>query len=433
MKIIPILKEVLLNEVSESLIKKLVAKFQKEESSLSEDDIRYALDSFERIKNSLEPNERDITKYDWVDLVSVLDLEDKTTVSRKDRLQIQNAAKIHEDNSIKIYKAKTHKTCLALGKGHAFCISMKIPAFFQNYSHIRAQDKFEKLIDRSKAKSRFHIKQTNDDIPYPTAPIAGTIYFVRDKTKEPELTSKGSHNFKDPDYLIVIVAKQLINDKGEFHPEIRYEVTNANNQNLNEFDGTLSWNSVVGMYPKLRGKEKYFKVEKADEFEKQRLKVASNIGQRINELLISELGPTAVEVTGTAHTVNDLSWLLRPYHKNPTTGDIADYTRKLASYYKTGEIRAISVNNKKCYNESSNEYFNIIKSPRGITFQTEADKKRAFKAVEYDVKAFHRDVPCLSMVLVVQKLTDKQKKLIKKILAILVSTSHEISKIVKKT
>ena len=72
MKLLNILNGTLIVEVSESLKKKLLDKFKLETQDTEKDILEY-IESFEKYQRSLPADQRDITRYDFKTLKSLID------------------------------------------------------------------------------------------------------------------------------------------------------------------------------------------------------------------------------------------------------------------------------------------------------------------------------------------------------------------------
>jgi len=94
-------KTMMLLEVSAGTIKKMIGKFKKEDPNLNEPEAIKLLDDFERIKQALNPNDRDITKYTFQRLKDTVEnYETKKSVknTEKDAFTLLKSKGVKVDN-----------------------------------------------------------------------------------------------------------------------------------------------------------------------------------------------------------------------------------------------------------------------------------------------------------------------------------------------
>jgi len=73
MKFSNIIYEMILREYNEKLLNQIIKKFQEEAPGLDTNIIRIYINRFVQIKNSPNVTEKDITKYTWKQLETVVD------------------------------------------------------------------------------------------------------------------------------------------------------------------------------------------------------------------------------------------------------------------------------------------------------------------------------------------------------------------------
>jgi cytidyltransferase-like protein len=205
------LGEGLLLEYSEGLIKKIIQKYQSEQPGLSDEDIRTGIIEFDKIKDKLDSNKRDITKYNWNTLQSTIQSNQSTRIKagkiNKNNVEGDVNLVYNKDN-IRVYKADSKKACVKYGNGYSFCISA-----------------------RSKDNQFDYYRYGNDDdIP------AGLPYFVFDDNKSFAKNEDG--NFIDSTHLLVVFALE----DGYWH------VTEANNKGESIFEPK----KAIIKYPQLK-------------------------------------------------------------------------------------------------------------------------------------------------------------------------------------
>jgi cytidyltransferase-like protein len=214
-------KEGLIKEYSESLIKKLIQKYKTEQPDLSDEDIRAEILEFDKIKDKLDPNKRDITKYNWSTLQSTIQ-DNKSTRIKAGKVDKNNVEGdinlVYNKSNIRIYKADSKKACIKYGNGYNFCISARGSGnAFDTY--------------------RFGDEDEEQE--------PGLPYFVFDGNRS---SAKENGKFIDPEHLLVIFAL----DYGG------YTVTEANNDRENWFE---TFDKLVSKYPYLNGLENIIKYE----------------------------------------------------------------------------------------------------------------------------------------------------------------------------
>ena len=207
-KLIDILKEELLNEYSNNIIK----KFKSERPDLDKDTIIAYVDRFFQIQDSPKVSQKDITKYTWDDLEKIVNdnLPKRIKAGKlNDGEPSKDANLVYNQNNLRIYAGVTKEACIKYGNGYSFCISAR---------------------GNDNRYSQYRIEQS------------GTPYFVFDDTTTSEQYLPGK--FEDPDHLLVVFAY----DNG-------YTVTNANNDEGEGFD---DFDDLEGSYPRLEGLENIF-------------------------------------------------------------------------------------------------------------------------------------------------------------------------------
>jgi len=203
---------------SEKLVQQLIDKFKEETPDLDDSIIRGYIDRFQQIKDSPNVVEKDITKYSWDDL-------ETTIINNQPKDSTKNVNKqedtIYNDNGLEILIGNSKDSCIMYGGGYRFCISARGERnAFDNY-------------------------RTDN-----------TIYFVIDHERSNEKDEEG--NYIDPYHVIVVMKDQLFDD---------FSFTNANNKIISpismgidvENKREATWDDILSVQPKLRGKEGLFK------------------------------------------------------------------------------------------------------------------------------------------------------------------------------
>jgi hypothetical protein len=181
-------------------------KYREENDNLTDAQIDYYLDRWDRFSQSFPTNKRDITKLKFQELEQLIDAaEGKSMLKGKAKQQYDFDSGddlLYNQNNLVIYKGDMREKCIRYGDGYRWCISKKDASnLFYTY--------------------RF----------YPHEP---TFYFVFDKDKP---TS-------DPYHASVIHVGK----------DGRYLITTAPNPG----DRNTTWEGIISKIPKLRGLEHIF-------------------------------------------------------------------------------------------------------------------------------------------------------------------------------
>jgi hypothetical protein len=235
-KIKGLIKRLILEGVEDDYKKKLL----NDNPYLGMNQINYYVNEFNKIKNNLPTDKRDITKYDWEDLEQIVDSNQSFEKIEKGVIEIDNSDVVYDDNNLKILKANTKQACVKYGTGYGFCISSRGSG--NQYYNYRYGDEYSKNYR--------------------------SIYFVIDEDKTKDIKTKSPIRFKDPTHMLVIMVK----DNG-------YQVTTANNDG----DKNMSWDDIVKIEPKLSGKEYLFKALEANKDEESIYMAKLSFKQYLNK------------------------------------------------------------------------------------------------------------------------------------------------------
>ena len=239
-----------LKEYNEKFLNQITKKFQEEIPDLETDIIRVYINRFVQIKDSPNVKEKDITKYTWRQLESVVDSNQPKRIKTgkmNDGEPSGDSNLIYNENGLRIYLGKTKNACIKYGNGYSFCISSRGEGnLYFDYRH------------RQK----------------------GTPYFIFDDTKSSEQDDMG--NFIDPDHLLVLFMFEPTYNRETFW----YTITDADNDGDVEHDdfdtrgGIIP--SVEEMYPRLKGMKELFKPVEMDPKENK----IYEIEKKYNSLLV---------------------------------------------------------------------------------------------------------------------------------------------------
>jgi hypothetical protein len=223
---------------SVGLINIMTEKFLHSNPDVDEDKIREYIKRFDEIKGSPNIKEKDITKYTWDQLVTVIvDNANKKIKAGKVTDDISKQDLVYKQNGLEIYKGDTSEGCIRYGNGYNFCISS------------RGEDNMYKVYRNEYNK--------------------GTPYFIFDKdlTNEP-VEDRFDFTYKDPNHLIVLIVFHGENDGIETPDgytfedgpnngasDIYYSLTLAGNKGTHYFS---SYKSIVDKFPKLTQLKRLF-------------------------------------------------------------------------------------------------------------------------------------------------------------------------------
>jgi hypothetical protein len=224
-----LVKQLILEGVEDDYKRKLLS----DNTYLNMQMVNHYVNEFNKIKNNLPTDKRDITKYDWDSLESVVDSNQSIEKIEKGMIEIDNSDVIYNQNNLKVLKANTKQACVKYGTGYGFCISSRGAGNqYYNYRYGNYNDTREK-----------------------------SIYFVIDDDKTKDIKSTSPLRFKDPSHMLVImVTKEMLPPENPYS-QIRgknfnlfYQVTQADNDG----DDNMSWDDIVKLQPKLNGLQKLF-------------------------------------------------------------------------------------------------------------------------------------------------------------------------------
>jgi len=245
MKLLSVIKEMILREYNEKFLNQIIQKFKGEIPDLEEEIIRVYINRFVQIKNSPNVTEKDITKYSWKQLETIVDSNQPKRIrvgKMNDGEPGGDSNLIYNENGLRIYIGKTKNACIKYGNGYSFCISSRGEGnLYFDYRH------------RQK----------------------GTPYFIFDDTKSSEQNDDG--DFIDIDHLFVLFVHEPTYKGGLIY----YTVTTADNQGEEEYD---AFNTIEEKYPRLKGMKELFKPVEMDPKEKKILELDKTYNTRLSIL-----------------------------------------------------------------------------------------------------------------------------------------------------
>ncbi len=125
MKYIKSYKDFIINEAySKNTIDKLLVKFKLEKPYLTDTQINYYIDEFDKMKSSPKVVEKDIFKYNFDELEKLIDsFPKKVNKSLTGLKSIDANDVIFDENNLLVLKGDTKEKCIKYGKGYSWCVS----------------------------------------------------------------------------------------------------------------------------------------------------------------------------------------------------------------------------------------------------------------------------------------------------------------------
>jgi hypothetical protein len=198
--------EIMLFELNDKVKENLRFKFKRENENLTDAQIDYYLDRWDRYVNNFESQYRDITRLTFSQVEALIDdAETRTQLKGKSKNQPkfdQNDDLIYNKNNLVILKGDLREKCIQYGSGYSWCIS------------------------RSDASNMFYSYRMRMNEPM--------FYFVFDKDL--------------PDTNIWHAVVIYVDNSNIFH------VATSNNPG----DVQMTWDEIVSKKPKLSGLESLF-------------------------------------------------------------------------------------------------------------------------------------------------------------------------------
>lgn len=112
-----ILREELIKEYSNKVISSLINKFKKEKPNLTDVQIKYYIDEFDKIKSSPRILNKDINQYGFAELEKVVDSFPKKSVVNKNINTAQvKGEEVYEKDGIEVYLGDERDKCVKYRK-----------------------------------------------------------------------------------------------------------------------------------------------------------------------------------------------------------------------------------------------------------------------------------------------------------------------------
>jgi ribosomal protein S16 len=198
-------REFILLEVSDRVKQQVTIRFKKEDPNLTDQQIKYYLDHWDRFVNNFPANKRDLMRLPFREVEQMIDAA-MAKQALKGRAQPQSirdkSDALYNKNNLEIYKGDLPEKCIRYGQGYTWCIS------------------------RADANNLFYSYRMRANEPM--------FYFVFDLDRPKE----------DPWHAVVIYVDQAM----------RYHVALATNPG----DKEMTWEQIVSKHPKLRNLKNLF-------------------------------------------------------------------------------------------------------------------------------------------------------------------------------
>lgn len=259
MKLTETVYSIILNEYSDTIMRRLIDKFKSENPRLTDDIIISYINDFKKISQKLE--NRDITTYSWKDLETTVDSNRSTRIKAgKIDVTAEDANLLYNKDGVRIYHGKDKSACIKYSNGYSFCIGA------------RGKNNMYSIYRKKTGGSSWPLMDKFINIP----DIIGTPYFV----------FNDNMNNEDPNHILVIFEYAYDNNKPK--PTIsHYTVTNADNKGDIEF---TKFNKIVAKYPWVKPLENVMVADKGlstdeKEYNKQKEYLESTISNLKNTFL----------------------------------------------------------------------------------------------------------------------------------------------------
>ena len=259
MKLTETVYSIILNEYSDTIMRRLIDKFKSENPRLTDDIIISYINDFKKISQKLE--NRDITTYSWKDLETTVDSNRSTRIKAgKIDVTAEDANLLYNKDGVRIYHGKDKSACIKYSNGYSFCIGA------------RGKNNMYSIYRKKTGGSSWPLMDKFINIP----DIIGTPYFV----------FNDNMNNEDPNHILVIFEYAYDNNKPKFRIS-HYTVTNANNNGDQEF---VKFSKIVEKYPWVKPLENVMVTDKGlttdeKEYAKQKEYLESTISNLKNTFL----------------------------------------------------------------------------------------------------------------------------------------------------
>ena len=138
---------------SQGVINKLIIKFKQEKPDLTDNQILFYINEFDKMKASPKISEKDIMKYSFSDLEKLIDsFPKKVNKSLTGLNNIDSNDIIYDENNLLILKGDTKDKCIRYGRGYSWCISRQDSSnMFNTYRYRYDEINFYFVFDKDKS------------------------------------------------------------------------------------------------------------------------------------------------------------------------------------------------------------------------------------------------------------------------------------------
>ena len=156
MKYIKSYKDFAINEAfSKSIKDKLTIKFKTENPDLTDNQINYYIEEFDKMKNSPKVIQKDITRYSFIELEKLIDsFPKKVNKSSTGLDNLDNNDIVYNENNLLILTGDSREKCIRYGKGYKWCISRQDSSnMFNTYRFRYDEINFYFIFDKDKPET----------------------------------------------------------------------------------------------------------------------------------------------------------------------------------------------------------------------------------------------------------------------------------------
>ena len=150
--------EIILFELNDKVKENLRFKFKRENENLTDVQIDYYLDRWDRYANNFEPQYRDITRLTFSQVEALIDdSETKTQLkgtAKPKKVFDQNDDLIYNKNNLVILKGDLREKCIQYGSGYSWCISRNDASnMFYSYRMRKNEPMFYFVFDKDRSET----------------------------------------------------------------------------------------------------------------------------------------------------------------------------------------------------------------------------------------------------------------------------------------
>lgn len=149
--------EFVILEVSDKIKQQVAVRFKQENPKLTDQQINYYLDRWDRFANSFPPDKRDIMRLPFREIESLIDAAETRKMLkgeiRPEGVKNKSDA-LYNENNLEIYKGDLREKCIIYGEGYSWCISRRDASnLFWSYRMNLGEPMFYFVFDLDKPKT----------------------------------------------------------------------------------------------------------------------------------------------------------------------------------------------------------------------------------------------------------------------------------------